>query len=119
MGNCFVTKLKAVVENDSLVKMGHMVFNVKERSTSRACIRFNSARSMQITALDGGYFSTTEGGEHLTFMTISAYTDIFLYFANANFRVDISNKYDLLVFECDAIKAFEVNLSDMEYCNSL
>ena len=119
MENCLVTKLKGVVENGSLIKIGHMVFNVKERSTSSASIRFTSVNSMQITALDGGYFSTTEEGEHLTSMTISAYTDTFLYFANANFRVDISNKYDLLVFECNATNAFEVNLSDMAYCNRL
>lgn len=102
--NCLVTKLKGTVVNDSLVKLGALRLNTSEvtgtyASEPRCRLLYVRAveENIKVKAYDGGFFSrNTDLSNPMTELTITP-ADMYveLYFSNANYRVDIENKYKL------------------------
>lgn len=103
--NCLLTKLKSVVQNDNLVKLGEMSLTVKSvdsPTTEQSGVRFiTGAGAITLTA-PGLYLATSFEGltnEPKSTITIPANTTQSIYFANGNYKVSLSNKYALVTLE--------------------
>jgi hypothetical protein len=101
--NCLKTTLKASVDNSRLVHLGAFGFDVisGDDSATKSSFYFSckSGKSVTFRALNGGYFSESYAGldseeTRLTEKTYNNTTNIALYFANANFRVECLDGYD-------------------------
>ena len=92
MGNCLVTKLKGVVDNDRLPKLGFMYIGIKtvdpsQMSSDERRVRLQAKNEpVTITAEDGAYFTTSYAGldnpsSRLTTITLNDpnnFTDIWI-----------------------------------------
>lgn len=129
MTKCLVTKLKEVVEDYNLIKLGEIRIKVKKadfptRSSQYLLIR--SEENIDIKVLGGGrYLSTdaamTSGDNHIS---IPANVDTEIYFINGDYDVSISNKYSLTKINASESssqvhKNYGLNIDDLAYSNRL
>ena len=91
MENCLVTKLKGVVNNDNLIKIGEGIINVINRSTPFK-MNIGGADGM-LTMMDGK--TVNVGGSELTTVALGSITGTF---PAGTYRIKISGKYGLTTF---------------------
>ena len=147
MRNCLVTKLKEVVNNDNLKKIGVLYLKaqynsaITEQTTDENRVRMqgleiqlhvdtvnNVASEATVTVNGSGYFSKSlsdiKAGTGVQSMVISGSESVVtLYFANGDYDIEITNKYDI---ERIATKAtgsqssvISVPLEDLSYLTKL
>lgn len=124
MENCLVTKLKGVVNNPNLPKLGILPISVyAEESPSQA------SRSIRIEVKDtsagstlkavGGYFASSYSGTYNLTEVSTDNTHVAVVFSeNKDFEVEVSNKYDIKTIGYGLGTGFK--LSDIGfYANSI
>lgn len=116
MGNCLVTKLKGVVDNDNLKKVGciklHVIvganasINRLGESTSPYC---------SVEIIGEGHFSSTQGGsDNIGTKRVSSTT---LYPSAGEYDIEISNKYALVNLTMSSITVVSMDAADFDYTN--
>lgn len=106
MENCLVTKLKAVVNNDNLSKFGILTIRTKTLigtpNISQQCCLVISAKESVTLKVIGGYCSTNENNIETDKLTeVTFVNQKILYFKNADYRIEISNKYAITALRVD------------------
>lgn len=91
MGNCIVTKLKGVVDNDNLVKIGEGIIEVIDRPAPFQMTIGGTDGTL--TMMDGA--TVNVGGSEVTTV---AFGDITGTFPAGTYRIKISGKYGLNAF---------------------
>lgn len=100
MGNCLVTKLKGVVDNDNLKKFGHLVLSCQSESNKYFEIALKpNAEPIDITMLEGS-IDTVQGGikidsTHATIDGNHGFPGIVLTEASQDIKIDFGNYYSL------------------------
>lgn len=113
MGNCLVTKLKGVVDNDDLLKLGEMV------------LTFNTAGQGITISNNKGVVLTTENGtfaDGTTSKTLAINQVEYFQFNTAGTILHISDKYGLVYLnpgDSWTDKEVRVNIDDLKYSPSL
>lgn len=131
MKNCLVTKLKGTVNNDTLPKLGVLKMKaspVTISHASQATMKLTTNDTITVKALGGGYFSD-RGYEYietdkLTEKVINASNNVTLYFKNASYDVEVTNKYSITsitinIAYINAMSVLSFDLSELAYCNNL
>ena len=98
--NCLVTRLAATVDNNNLQKIDEMAILVQSVSSDNFSlggdfnkIKLRNRAAFTVRVTDGGSFSTSSDlSNAVTQMSLSADTDVTLYFSNGNYKIYISNK---------------------------
>jgi hypothetical protein len=108
MGNCLVTKLKGVVDNPNLPKLGEMTLTATYYSGTidwgNCCLELTNTQDCVISISGDGYFvldnfeDLDNPSARLTTYTLPANTRKGMFFSNGNYKVKISNKYTLTHF---------------------
>lgn len=101
MEKCLVTKLKNVINNDSLQKVGELHIQVKRSDVApnqyTAGINLRNGNAFEVRATNGAYFTEAYNtGEHLTSISIPANTTKEIFIGNANGDIFIGEKYTLV-----------------------
>ena len=115
--NCLVTKLKANVNDNSLLKIGEIRFT-RRLNEKTASIRLNfSTYPVVIETLDGSACLTFDESM-LTGLTNRLVLDSLKYFyvKNTGVVLRLNEKYNLSSIETDV---FTINLDDLKYCTKL
>lgn len=112
--NCLITKLKGVVYNDTLTKIGELEFTV----TNAMTLNYRNFNSSIIKALDSGHFkATVDGtvvGTNLDEVSVPANKMTYIEFpANMTFRVRVSNKYSINIWAPQ--ESTSMDISQLEY----
>lgn len=122
MGNCLVTKLKAVVDNDNLEKFGVLV--LKTTSKDQGAYKFGIIMQNPgtIDAVDGGTIkSYRSGGTTDTHQDIPAQTDSTWKAAlSTESTFELKNKYDLLTLTLFSDEYYDnFDLAQLKGCYNL
>jgi hypothetical protein len=108
--NCLVTKLKGVVDNDNLIKLGEIKVNVEAASITRAAVR---GGSVPCTITLGGtikaYIDNAKTTEISSPFTSIDHPDFYL---EGEGEVSVLNKYALRILRLKGI-----TLQDIMYCS--
>ena len=104
MENCLVTKLKAVVNNESLPKFGIISFNVVNSTgySENVCkLSLKAAQQVKLEIDGDGYMASTFAGlsnpsQRTKEMVIEPSDSI--YFSNGPYKVNLYNKYGIVDF---------------------
>lgn len=127
MGNCLFTKLKSVVENDNLEKLGELVIVRKYNSsetTDTAYFGVNRTRiadgqKITLTIVGDGYFSNSFGGTsigkvvELTKNSAEESGIKNLWTSNGNYTILVDNKYNFSIGQFPA--SYQINMADIYY----
>lgn len=100
MDNCLVTKLKGVVDNDNLLKLGEMVvkFDVAETvSDDFLAITVSNTKPCVATVKNGTFMNSDYSASEGTEKSIPADTAVVLRVSNTGADVHITEKYTLNV----------------------
>lgn len=109
MSDCLVTKLKGVVDNDNLEKLGvlkiNRVYNANETQNSAylGVVRSEipAGKTVVLKIIGDGYFADTYGGASIgKEVEVSSEQSTAvrnLYTSNGNYEIEIHNKYDFRV----------------------
>lgn len=127
MGNCLVTRLKGVANNDSLPVLGAIVVGIEvgNGGTIQNCLKTaSSSTPVLIEILDDGVTISSVGGGAVLVNSKSAYVSQYsdvLYLSGASagdsVMVQATPKYELT--EIQGLKDCTVNLDDYKYCTKL
>lgn len=120
MGNCLVTKLKGIVQDEKLLKLGEIRFGVHKVSSpsvnTQYC-RFTSTRNQKINIV-GGHLTdsnlTQNDGNQENIIANQPYGFII---SNDDSTIILSDKYALTNITSYAIDDFD--LSSIKYCKEL
>lgn len=132
MENCLKTRLKEVVNNDSLVIEGHLKIKVSQKSSVTANMSLLSLSAVNtgcdIKVTGNGYFADTfaglsDPGSRYTSKHIDGNGNLnTLYFANGDYYIDISDKENIVsVVNSSAAESqtiFSISI-DQFYCPNL
>ena len=117
---CLVTKLKSIVDNGELRKIGELRIYLANAATPdyvNRRIRIISNPSQVLTCLGSGSFA--DGSGTPTSQTATAGTSLTtLVFTNGEFQVSAASKYDLTYLEARNSDV-SFNIDDFAYCNKL
>ena len=122
MNNCLVTKLKALVDNPNLKTMEEALIKVRKTTNPedyQLGINITSSGGYQMTCDGNGYFTVNSpDAEHeVTHDFLSGLSVV--YFANEDFNVKISSKYNITKISYKGSGSAEripsIDLSDFEY----
>lgn len=103
MGNCLITKLKAVVQNDSLPVFGELVFGFSAKNTNSLTIRTNNTTVIKV--LDGTF------SDDSTEVTISSQTT--LNYVNAS-KFSINSKYNVIGFLLESTWPIDLTFDELK-----
>lgn len=134
--NCLVTKLKSVVDNNQLLPIGYFRLRAKSISgtytaqNARLQVTIKNGETCTISTPNGGYFALSFEGlnaNRLTTYTITANSAIvgsstvILYFANADYDILISNKYNIRILAGDVSTRMVVtgDINDLKFSDSI
>lgn len=119
MGNCFVTKLKETVNNSSLKKLGHVVYELKNPSTETFYILGTSKEGViaeiRGAKFDSGHYGTQVIDDtHISVGTNTTNNPTFKIkdIESANVEVEVYDKYSII-----RIGYSIINLEDFDYSN--
>lgn len=123
--DCLVTKLKSVVDNDALVKLGELKFRVKNNITDAIvpfAVQGSSAFDAKITG-DGYFYKGTISSQTDITTSIIGTTDTSGYrLSPGDYYVSITPKYGLtsITIRADKHKDYviEMNIDDLQYVES-
>lgn len=115
---CLKTKLKGVVNNDTLPKWGVLEFTV----TTAMAFNYRNFQDSKVIALDGGHFkATVDGvvvGTYLNEVSVPANKWTIIEFSGTMpYRAQITEKYSLDSFEPQ--NACTVDVTQFEYCTQM
>ena len=127
MENCLVTKLKSVVENDNLKKLGELVIGRKYNSSETANTAYfgvnrsfiADGQKVTLTIVGDGYFSTSFGGTSIgkvvevTKNAEGQSAILSLYTSNGNYTILVNNKYEFNVSQFSG--SYQINMADIYY----
>ena len=127
MNNCLVTTLKAVVNNNSLLRMGEMrikISSIESPNEFSQSIKLRFMKNVDLEIIGEGYFtdatlSVNKGKK----MTANAGDNI-IHFSNGNYEIAVLDKYaigGLLAAKEDG-KFYSnkvININDFKYSNNL
>lgn len=125
--NCLVTKLKESVSNDSLRKLGCISFNVNctgEESVyqRRLSLKANS-NNVEIKVVGNGSFTVDGNSTSYTTYTLIANRDYYFNFNAGTYKVEITNKYDLIyslvIDNIGLNRVFTQSIGDFSYCENI
>jgi hypothetical protein len=128
--NCLVTKLKGVVDNDNLQKLGELMMKVINNPSAvdgDTDITINVLSPCELYVSDGGAFADSPANvisNPQTRTTIQpSMNGTHLYFKNANYNVYISNKYNITQLSISGVPSrssiFNFSLTDVKYSISM
>ena len=99
MENCLFTKVKDIVNNDAMSKIGELIIPIKYvEDAPTGLISLTETEGFHVEALDGGYFSLSDDfsiENRKTSHDFQHFTGLIhkMYIPNINFRISISSKY--------------------------
>ena len=100
MGKCLVTKLNGTVNNQSLLRIGELRFEVRKVSSPNQYSQgfmFNVNKETTLEIIGDGYFTDKTLVENKgKTMTLSPSYDVYVYVSNGDFQLAILNKYSLV-----------------------
>ena len=114
--NCLVTKLKSVVENDNLNKLGHIVLDLKSETNNY--FQISTSSPIEITLLEGtidrvGSNCTKIDSTHAIINPSDAYPGIYTVEPSQNITIDFSDYYNLNIL--GPITSSK-NINGLKYC---
>ena len=125
--NCLVTKLKANVNDNSLLRMGEMrikISSIESPNEYSQSITLGFSKSVDLEIIGEGYFTdATLSANNGKKMTASTAQNV-IYFSNGNYEIAVLDKYaitGLLASKQDG-KFYSnkvININDFEYSNKL
>ena len=122
MRNCLKTQLKSSVQNDALIKMGHLVININETEGSiENSMLFLNTQETVFTVKGNGHIGFSPSDITHTELTVSQNTPFYIYFENTNFSIDVSSKYTFTRMESGSNykkNNFGCNVDDLAYTNT-
>ena len=125
MGNCLITNLASVVNNDDLVKVNTILLHASTVSTSD-----NTARKLRITTTGTVIVKTTGGANVMidggsgfsSSLTLSQADTYTLIFKNDTFDIEIENRYNISKMQFlgglyGMMPLFKIHLNEIECSN--
>ena len=124
MGNCLVTKLKGIVQNSNLLRVGEMricVHRIDNPSSETQRINLNFTEDVKLEIIGDGYFTDNTLVSNLGKSLISkANVETLVYVSNGDFEIAILNKYALTKINAKTSKkAAMKDIADLKYSSSL
>lgn len=128
MNDCLLTQLKASVNNDGLSKLGILTLKVTPQTianTNQQRFGFRASNGKVVTLKAyGGYFATTPQNievDKLTTRVIKTADVDVLYFKNAEYHLEVENKYGLTILRNagNANSIVSINIDELPYCDEL
>ena len=128
---CLITKLKGIVNDDSLLKVGELMIQVKPLQDGNKALGlfYISSVDSQVRIIGDGYFTDKTLSENKgTILNFNAYDNNYVYVNKGNLNIAISNKYNFTNFglygEGDASKQVDstklvFNFNDLAYTDGL
>ena len=122
MGKCLVTRLKGVVSDESLLKMGEMRFDV---DTASSYLNISiSGNGVMVSSISGeNLFSDKSDGSNKTSSFTVSDSKVSKYiFAESKKEISIENKYNLnslYINSADQKGKLGINLEDLKFCSTL
>ena len=126
MVNCLVTKLKSVVNNSDLKKLGVLRFEVNVDSIIRRnnihCNTLNHCKFTIVSGPVGGQIVKAGASEALdvplgTEFFLNNSADVYYFSELGKYVIEITNKYDIKTFAF--FHDVSISLDDMKYLNTL
>lgn len=93
MKNCLITKLKGVVNNDNLKKLGYITIVKNSSENGQISIATDGQGAVEIKCSDGRTFSVN--GTSVTSYTITSTTNTTCVFEGSGYNIEIKNKYHI------------------------
>ena len=131
MGKCLVTKLKGIVNNDSLLKIKEMPIsainvNVPDGQLNPYILKFIVAWDTSLRIAGEGYFTnstfTENNGKELALLGSESNWQNITISKNGDFKVIVADKYairSLETFSSDYPSKFSFNIEDFKYCKDI
>lgn len=120
MGNCLITKLKGIVQDEKLLKIGEIRFGVHKVSSpsdnTQYC-KFISTRSQKINIVGGHFSDSSLTQNNGNSGNITANQQFGFLISNDDSTIILSDKYALTNITSYAIDDFD--LSSIKYCKEL
>lgn len=95
MGNCLVTKLKGIVLNSNLLRVGELricVHKIDNPNGETQRINLNFTEDVKLEIIGDGYFTNAKLVSNLgKSLTAKANTESLVYVSNGNFEIAILN----------------------------
>lgn len=130
MGNCLVTKLKSVVDNDNLRKLGKIEFDAEIRTSDGRIVGNLTAIPLdgkqihftRISPTSLTFVNPTNGGivedpTHGILVSAESTLGVSGLQGEKFMTVEIEEKYDLKTLRL--VRSSNINLSELEYCTGL
>lgn len=115
--NCLVTKLKASVDNNSLVKIGEFIWHLNLSERKKVKVSWSSNASLEnghleILGENNLYFtSDADGTQNQSKTAFNSY----VYFPVGEYDVLVTNKYGIITLE----ECYGLNLDNLKYSEEL
>lgn len=124
MGNCLVTKLKGIVLNSNLLRVGELricVHKIDNPNGETQRINLNFTEDVKLEIIGDGYFTNAKLVSNLgKSLTAKANTESLVYVSNGNFEIAILNKYALTKINTRTNKNTAIkDIADLKYSSSL
>lgn len=124
--DCLVTKLKGIVNDDSLLPLGGMFFKVVQDSDAQANQRtliFTTTKSTELSVVGGAnnFVSSDMVSNPKNTINVNAYEGVNTYCKDGDYNILLKDKYSLLELGSWTIPLCTVgfNIEDLAYCKSL
>lgn len=116
--DCLVTKLKGVVNNDNLLKVGEIRLNVAWNDTSAANASFYIRSSENVTVkVNGTGIGGNPGALNSNTYLLNANATARLYITNDVTEVFVDNKYSLVIISVANNLNISTTVDDIKYSN--
>lgn len=113
MKNCLKTQLKGIVNNDNLVKLGHILIDIEVAEGVTCPFVVNANESVTCTIIGTGHFYKGSVDNQTDIATELTGTSFVGYRVSpGKYKVDISGKYSLTFLQ---ITGQKINLTDLNY----
>ena len=133
MNMCLVTKLKGIVNNESLLKLSEFRFKidkVQSPSKNNRSFAIDVNSSMYVRIIGEGYFTNEDLSENKgKSLLLNPESINCIYVSNNDVEVSIENKYNIERFYCEAVsdswlvgtghKNIHIDINDFKYSNAL
>lgn len=124
--DCLVTKLKGIVNDDSLLPLGGMFFKVVQDSDAKANQRtliFTTVKSTELSVVGGAnnFVSSDMVSNPKNTINVNAYEGVNTYCKDGDYNILLKDKYSLLELGSWVTPLCTVgfNIEDLAYCKSL
>lgn len=127
MENCLITKLKGVVDNDNLLKVGELsikIFSEDAPAANNRTMSVVAAKNLVIKIVGDGYFTdstliTNKGKE----LSVKANVLTKFIYSNGDYNIVIGDKYSLVDFNTYEVGVtntlYQLHIEDFKYSKGL